>query len=185
MVETAFIRTICFPVQVLGPGQRIGIWFSGCSRNCNHCMGQTLKKRLPVDEVKLCDVFQAIAKRADAIDGASISGGEPFDQPEALLSLVCFLEKNVTEDILVYSGFTKEEIERTPLGAEILRHIAILIDGPYVSELDDGVGIRGSSNQVVHRLKDVGSFDYQGCLRKKQAFIYGDDAFIVGLESHG
>ena len=39
------------------------------------------------------------------VDGITISGGEPFEQEEELLELICHL-LNKTEDILIFSGKT-------------------------------------------------------------------------------
>ena len=33
-----------------------------------------------------------------------------------------------------------------------MHHIDLLIDGPYIEELNDGKGLRGSSNQRLHFL---------------------------------
>lgn len=32
-----YIARILYPVEVLGPGKRIGIWFCGCPRRCEGC----------------------------------------------------------------------------------------------------------------------------------------------------
>lgn len=32
-----YVAGILYPVEVLGPGKRIGIWFSGCLSKCKGC----------------------------------------------------------------------------------------------------------------------------------------------------
>lgn len=32
-----YVAGILYPVEVFGPGKRIGIWFSGCLSKCKGC----------------------------------------------------------------------------------------------------------------------------------------------------
>ena len=48
-----------YPVTVLGPGQRIGIWFQGCRIHCPGCVSQDTwaadpGKRMPLHELVDC-----------------------------------------------------------------------------------------------------------------------------------
>ena len=54
--------------------------------------------------------------------------------------------------MLVYTGYTLAELQarEDPVTDQILREIAVLIDGPYVEALNDNRGIRGSSNQKIY-----------------------------------
>jgi anaerobic ribonucleoside-triphosphate reductase activating protein len=85
-------------------------------------------------------------------DGATILGGEPFAQPDALLDLVRALRSHGCRHILCYSGYTYEELRRRAHGlpaiGAVLDEIDMLIDGPYVAALADGAGPwTGSANQ--------------------------------------
>ena len=70
-----------YPVTVLGPGQRIGIWFQGCRIHCPGCVSQDTwaadpGKRMPLHELKIDKGFvQAGALDRQAID-AMMSGNE-------------------------------------------------------------------------------------------------------------
>ena len=54
-------------------------------------------------------------------------------------------------DVLIYTGYTLEELKgkRDPATDEILSRIAVLVDGPYVDERNEGRGLMGSSNQRI------------------------------------
>ncbi len=184
-----YLRYLCFPINVLGPGKRIGLWLTGCSKNCPGCMSVELRQRREDDEVSLVLVEQAIERCArKGASGITISGGEPFDQAEELALLVEWCEANITRDILVYTGYTQDELVGIRGARDVLAHIATLIDGPYVAELDDGIGARGSANQRVIDLCDLQdqrscqNYDYEGVARERQAFHYGDHLFIAGLD---
>jgi anaerobic ribonucleoside-triphosphate reductase activating protein len=89
------------------------------------------------------------------IDGITLSGGDPFDQP--LAPLAEFMEQ-VRErsklSVLLFSGRTLDQLRRSddPLVERCLSAIDILVDGPYIEALNNGTGWRGSSNQAIHSL---------------------------------
>ena len=100
------------------------------------------------------------------LDGVSISGGEPFDQPAALHALAVGLRQKTDLSLLVFSGLTLEEIRRLPLGPRILRYVDVLIDGPYLKGRGPGVGLRGSANQRIHLLSEryaIGDLETDRC----------------------
>ena len=37
-----YIARILYPIEVLGPGKRIGIWFCGCPHKCKGCSNPEL-----------------------------------------------------------------------------------------------------------------------------------------------
>lgn len=140
-----------------GPGVRFALWVQGCSLGCPGCFnpethapgGPTLRV---VDAGQLA---REIAAEGDAIEGVTVSGGEPFEQPEGLLALVRALRRDAPRlSIAVFSGYARREIERTPLGPAILAELDILVDGRYVERRRVARGLRGSANQVVHILSD-------------------------------
>jgi anaerobic ribonucleoside-triphosphate reductase activating protein len=87
-------------------------------------------------------------------DGISLLGGKPFFQPEGLWALVQALRARGCPNLLVYSGYTDERLQRMalrrPVIAAVLNGIDILVDGPYVTALADRAGPwTGSANQRV------------------------------------
>jgi len=96
------------------------------------------------------------------IEGVTISGGEPFLQAEELAYLTAELQR-AGLGVKVYTGYTLEELLAlgdSPVN-EALRHIDLLVDGPFVQEKTaDALALRGSSNQRVLPLTDR----YQGVL---------------------
>ena len=142
--------------HVLGPGCRYIVWTQGCKR---HCFGCLTPESQPINggfEISISDLAADIIQNK-SINGITISGGEPMLQLQALeelLKLVHDIRPELT--VIVYTGDTFETIEKDILATNLLKHIDILIDGPYIESLNDGRGIRGSSNQRVipisHRL---------------------------------
>ena len=138
-------------ITTLGPGKRLVIWTNGCPRRCPGCESKRLQIADPQTEV---DVTVFI-KDFDLthIDGVTISGGEPFMQESELYKMLKLLKDSGVNDILVYTGYKLEEIQKDPHKKQCLQFIDVLIDGEYIDELnDDTDNMRGSSNQQIYYL---------------------------------
>lgn len=173
-----------YPVTTLGYGKRIGIWTIGCNHHCYNCSNPELWGNNPTKEVPVAKIIEYI-KRVPEIDGITITGGDPFEQPEELLALVKELKAMEVEDILVYSGYTIEDLrDKNSETKEILSLIGVLIDGKYIDELNDNKSIRGSSNQRIHILNNNLYERYHDCdnwKRQTQILIKNRDIQAIGL----
>jgi anaerobic ribonucleoside-triphosphate reductase activating protein len=92
-----------------------------------------------------------LSGRIGGIEGVSVSGGEPFQQPEALLDLLVRIESTGLSR-LVFSGYTLAELERQPLGRSIRAHLDVLVAGRYAAGRHVGRALVGSDNQRIHLL---------------------------------
>jgi anaerobic ribonucleoside-triphosphate reductase activating protein len=88
---------------------------------------------------------------APGIEGVSISGGEPFQQPEALLDLVRRIRRTPLS-VLVFPGYTIDATRALPLDPETLASIDVFIAGPYRRSRRAGRELLGSANQRIHLL---------------------------------
>lgn len=147
MVLTVGISRIHFPVTTLGPGRRLGIWFQGCSLRCEGCISvdtwATAKTLIPIEQLMM-----KLSSYLPLIDGITISGGEPFDQFEALLAIVVQLRERTKVDILVYTGYGVEDI--TDQLQQIKPYIDVLISDPFQRHSSQTLRLRGSDNQRLH-----------------------------------
>lgn len=141
------ISRIHFPVTTLGPGKRLGIWFQGCSLRCKGCISVDTwgkaKELITIDQ--LMSELQTWLPQAE---GITISGGEPFDQFEALLALLIKLREKTTVDILLYTGYSSEKIADQLL--LIKPYIDVLISDPFQFQSPQTLRLRGSDNQRLH-----------------------------------
>ena len=134
-----------------GPGLRAVFWFQGCSLGCPGCFNPLTHDPQAGGVTDTATLAAQLLTRPNDIAGVSISGGEPFQQPEALLDLLTRLDGSGLSR-LVFSGYTLREIEAQPLGHAILAHLDVLIAGRYVQTRHDGHALLGSSNQRIHLL---------------------------------
>ena len=140
-------------IRALGPGNRFGIWTQGCLRRCEGCASP---EHQPLDGGYLVDTKELSNQICSclSIDGITISGGEPFLQAEVLIDLLSRV-KDVRPEltVIVFTGNKLEEL--TDLNSKVfLGKIDLLIDGEYIPELNDGIGLRGSNNQRFRFLTD-------------------------------
>lgn len=136
-----------------GPGIRAVIWFQGCPLHCPGCFNPESHDPGGGREMDTGVLAHDILSGAQGVEGVSFSGGEPFEQPGALLELVSrFQTAGLT--VLVFSGRTLADLQGNPPAAEILKHTDVLVAGPYLRERHCGRGLLGSSNQKIHFLTD-------------------------------
>ena len=184
------IARILYPIEVLGPGKRVGLWFCGCRHCCSGCSNPELWEFDDSKNISLSvlyDLLKALHRRKP-VDGFTITGGEPFDQEDELKELVMLL-KNLSTDIIVYTGYTIGELlaKPSPAAKVILDTIAVLIDGPYIDELNNGVFLRGSANQQTRILRDEYKSRYTEFLAKGTNQIQNfriNDREIVSVGIH-
>ena len=134
-----------------GPGLRAAIWFQGCSIGCPGCFNRETHDPCGGSLADTEELAGRIFRGSQGIEGASISGGEPFEQPQALLDLVRRI-RSAGLGVLLFSGYTIEKIRLMPLGPRILSQVDVLIAGPYVQSQHRACGLLGSINQRIHFL---------------------------------
>ncbi|QJI29217.1 4Fe-4S cluster-binding domain-containing protein [Pseudomonas sp. ADAK18] len=175
------LSRVHFPVTTLGPGNRLGIWFQGCSIRCPGCISADTwgpGKHAIELEALLTD----LAPWLEHADGITISGGEPFDQPDALLALLGGLRRSAHVDILVYSGHAREQLE--PWLAQADGLIDALICDPFEQQQPQTLVLRGSDNQRLILLSELGRQRFAGYERPLNAsdraldLMFDDDGSI-------
>jgi len=132
-----------------GPGIRTTVFCQGCPHHCPGCHNPETwdfgcGTMVPVEAIV------DIVRSNPLCRGVTFSGGEPFAQAKAFTKLARLLKAQGYE-VASYSGYTFEELlEGTPEQQELLRHIDVLIDGPFLlSERSLELNFRGSRNQRI------------------------------------
>lgn len=175
------IARVFYPVTVLGPGNRIGIWTAGCNKNCRGCISPDLKNEENGIKMSTNDIIELINKIDNKVDGITISGGEPFLYPLDLLDLVIALEK-VTPDIIVFSGYNYDFLLQNKEANEVLQHISVLIDGVFDDTKKDKHGLRGSTNQQIIVFRNQEKYCHlEYCDREIQTVLYKNKLLSIGI----
>lgn len=136
-----------------GPGLRLAVFVQGCSHGCNGCHNPDTHDAAGGKSMDTQEIL-AMLRANPLLDGLTLSGGEPFEQPEACL-LLAKAAKGLELNVWVYSGYTYEAL--LGKGDEdidaLLAVCDVLVDGPFVlGQRSLDLDFRGSSNQ---RLVDL------------------------------
>lgn len=170
--------------NLLGPLNRFVIWVHGCCFDCEGCLAANTKKGA-FSKIEVEELSGRIAE--SQCEGITISGGEPFLQTSELLQLIKATREKRDIGVIVYSGFTLDELRRDDSKSPLLSEIDILIDGQYVKELDDGRAYVGSSNQSIHyltaRYADIGEAYYMEQKRRAEIKLTSTQAVLIGVPS--
>ena len=141
-----------------GSGVRVSLFVSGCHRHCEGCFNpETWDFKAGEEFTKDTENYIFKAVEPEWIRGLSILGGEPFEELNAV-NLIPFIkrfkEKFPDKDIWAYTGFTYEQLLMNPIRTELLNHIDVLVDGPFLEEFKIvDLRFRGSTNQRVIDVK--------------------------------
>ena len=159
--EVIYLFRLYHHSTVDGPGRRSVVQVAGCSIRCAGCYVPETHDRANRNLVSVERIVREIEGFRGEHDGVTILGGEPFDQTDALLTLVRKLkEKNF--HLVIYSGFTLEALfaRDSENVRQILAFTDVLIDGAFMKDLSNGAGeYRGSSNQRM--IYDPLRFEYE------------------------
>jgi anaerobic ribonucleoside-triphosphate reductase activating protein len=137
-----------FQTSALGPGNRTVIWVQGCSHKCAGCIVPESWDTDAGDVISVQEMARWVLAQS-GIEGITLSGGEPFQQAEALCLLVDLVKRNKDLGVMCYTGYTLERLTKhgTIAQKEFLRKIDLLVDGLYLQNFHGDLLWRGSSNQ--------------------------------------
>lgn len=185
------VDRILFPIETLGPGNRLVIWTRGCSKHCHKCANPELWSSDGGQDISVKKIVQIIYNihKDSVIDGITISGGDPLEQIQDLIELLDEI-KLFIDDILVYTGFEysliEQQWEKTIID-KLRDNISVLIDGRYINELNKPeYALKGSANQNIIIFDEKYKEKYERYIRqgrKIQNVYMGNKLISVGIHN--
>ena len=125
---------------------------------CKNCYNPETWSHYRNNLILVDEIFESI--KNSSATGVTISGGDPFEQPEELFYLLTKIKQlDLSDGVIVFTGFTIDEIRVREELNKSLDYIDVLIDGLYIEEKRISSGLAGSSNQQFHFLTDKISRD--------------------------
>ncbi len=144
-----------------GPGFRYTVFTQGCTLNCPGCHNPETHDPLGGKQIDTDRIIQDLEDNP-LLDGLTLSGGDPFLQPEAC-TVLARAAKELGLSVWAYSGWTFEQLlERSdPRVYALVSACDVIVDGMFlIGQRTLELRFRGSKNQ---RLVDV-----QASLKAKQ-----------------
>ena len=135
-----------------GLGIRMTLFTQGCPHRCEGCHNPHTHDYAGGYEITLGEIADKV-KANPLLDGMTFSGGEPFEQSEALSDLAVWLRQNGL-NLWCYSGYTYEQLlaksEQNSAVATLLEYTNVLVDGRFEQDKKNLLlNFRGSENQRV------------------------------------
>ncbi len=162
-----------------GPGCRCVIWVQGCSLNCPGCFNPETHPVDSGERVTVSYLCNRVISFGDSIEGITISGGEPLEQIDALTCFLGYIKKHSDLSILLFTGYSWDEISRMQHSDELLACVDVLIAGRYEQALRSSTGLLGSTNQTVHFLTDRYSINDLAIIPSGEVIISDDGQIMI------
>jgi anaerobic ribonucleoside-triphosphate reductase activating protein len=144
------IAELCPATRALGPGLRSALWVQGCPIGCPGCISADWIPNIPAHRLTPAEAAARLLSNP-AIEGITLSGGEPMAQAAGLAEMLQIVRATRPDlHVICFSGYTYEALLRQPASSgvpDLLSRIDLLIDGPYVQALNQGDTFAGSRNQ--------------------------------------
>lgn len=133
-----------------GPGIRFTVFTQGCLHNCPGCHNPSTHDPEGGYEESIENIIDRL-KSDPLIDGITLSGGDPFEQPIECTKLIWRAKSiNPGYTIWTYTGYTYEQIKSANnyLWNLLFQNSDVVVDGPFIESLKSyDLKFRGSSNQ--------------------------------------
>ncbi|MEV1083918.1 4Fe-4S single cluster domain-containing protein [Streptomyces sp. NPDC050211] len=131
-----------------GPGVRYVVWSQGCALGCPGCFNPETHSGTGASLVRTAgEVAEEALAGARHIEGVTLTGGEPLEQPAAVAAFCAELRARSGLSVIVLTGFTRAEIEADPARSAAVADADLVIAGRYNARLRLARGLRGSSNK--------------------------------------
>lgn len=140
------IHSIVDSSRANGPGNRAVVWVQGCTLGCDGCFNAPTHPQSAGYTISVDGLAHHLLE-LQHIDGVTISGGEPLQQPHALLALLETIRATSTLSIIVFTGYEREELERMPLFSRLQHLCDVVIAGRYRAEQRVAEHLTGSANK--------------------------------------
>ena len=139
-----------------GPGFRVSIFTQGCPHHCEGCHNPGSHDPAAGKEWTLDEVEKKFTGNP-LLDGITLTGGEPFQQPAACAELARRAHQKGL-NVWSYSGYTYEKLRELAQRDEgvnaLLSEIDVLVDGPFrLNERSLELLYCGSKNQRLIDMK--------------------------------
>lgn len=140
-----------------GPGLRFAFYFAGCKHACPGCHNKESWNPCAGSELgdEEFDHLLNIINANPYLDGITLSGGDPLYEPEQLLIFLKRLKERCQLPIMLYTGYTIDQMYADKTIRKCLLYIDMVMDGRFEQDKRYPVKpFRGSWNQRLLYLKD-------------------------------
>lgn len=157
MTQTIRVAGIVQESVTDGPGIRLALFCQGCHHDCPGCHNPETHdpeggREMTVEEIT------TLYDSDPLLSGITFSGGEPFLQPQPLITIADYVHAK-GGNVIAYTGYTLSQLRKLQVAkpdiGHLLDRVDLLIDGPFIlEERSLLLPFRGSANQRVIPLNE-------------------------------
>ncbi len=114
-----------------GPGPRAVLWVQGCSLGCPGCFNPETHATDGGRWASVDALVDRVKSQGPAIEGLTVSGGEPLEQMAPLTLLVTRLRCQAGYSVVLLTGYEWDEVQAMPGAAELLSCVDVVAAGRY------------------------------------------------------
>jgi anaerobic ribonucleoside-triphosphate reductase activating protein len=169
--------------RVNGPGLRAVVWVQGCGLGCPGCFNPETHDFKGGEIWTVEKLAEKILRDQTRLQGLTISGGEPMNQHSALARLVRLVRAGSNLSVLVFTGYTWDELEQFKGVDALVSNIDLLIAGRYNAAQRMGQGLIGSANKTVHFITDrYGPADLENIPEAEVILSPNGEIYLSGID---
>lgn len=129
-----------------GPGFRFSVFAQGCRHHCIGCHNPNTHD-FAGGEIVDTDELIACMAHNPLLDGLTLTGGDPFEQPEACARLAEGA-RALGLTVWAYTGYTWDELMEDPKKIGLVQACDVVVDGRFdLGQRTLDLRFRGSKNQ--------------------------------------
>ena len=166
-----------------GPGVRAVLWLQGCSLGCTGCFNPATHPRDAGERASVDELVARVADLGAGIEGLTVSGGEPLEQARPLRAFLERLRRKTPLSVILFTGFTREEVTTAAEMADVLPFVDVLVAGRYDAARRLARGLRGSGNKTTHFLTHrYAEDDLDAVPAAEVAIGHGGEVVVTGVD---
>lgn len=163
-----------------GPGRRAVIWVQGCSLHCDGCCNPDAQGPQGGTDMPVGDIL-AWVRAIPHIEGVTLSGGEPLQQPEAAEALLRGIRQTTDLSVVLLTGYDWECVTSRPRLMAVARRADIVVAGPYRKRQHLRYALLGSTNQTIHLLTNRYTLANLEAVPHAEVVLDGQRAIVTGV----
>lgn len=137
-----------------GKGLRFVLFTQGCPHLCEGCHNPQTHDMRGGHLMSVSDIIKRF--KESGLSSITLSGGEPFMQPKELYYVAKYV-KEMGGNVISYTGFLHEDLQKIPDAELLLSQIDLLVDGKFMLDQKTmDIPFVGSKNQRLIPLTKTG-----------------------------
>ncbi|GAA3455572.1 radical SAM protein [Dactylosporangium matsuzakiense] len=144
LTASLLIHAVVARSRANGPGERMTVWVQGCSLGCAGCFNPGTHA---AGSARRTVAQLLTVAAAEPIEGVTLTGGEPLEQPDGVAALGAGLRR-AGLGLIILTGYSRREIEADPARLRAVAAADLVVAGRYQRKAHLGGALRGSANKT-------------------------------------